>query len=112
MGKVLVKFIVSCSRTTDASHQHWEYCRNNKIPRIFVIPSGIKYWEIDFDILPINKSVRFTTSDCESCIEPLYNHYCKNAKLPVNKSSFGNFSFRVYKDDAPGIAEKLFVTKR
>ena len=80
----------------------------NKIPRILIINSGIKYWVIDYDLLPINKLASFTTSDCQEYLEPLYNLYCKYAKLPSNKSSFGNFSFKVYKDDAIDIAEKLF----
>lgn len=108
MENSLVKFIYAKNRTTDSSHEHWEYCCNNKIPRILIINSGTKYWVIDYDLLPVNKSASFTTSDCEEYLIPLYDLYCKYSKQPLNKSSFGNFSFKVHKEDAPDIAEKLF----
>ena len=108
MENTLVKFITTNSRTTDSSHKHWEYCCTHKIPQILIINSGTKYWVIDYDLLPINKSASFTTSDFQEYLEPLYNLYCKYSKFKANKSSFGNFSFRVYKKDAIDIAEKLF----
>ena len=108
MKNTIAKYIIVDSSISESCNEHWEFCTKNQIPRILVIKSGIKYWEIDFDLLPINKSAKFTTSDFEEYLRPLYDLYCTYAKLPSNKFSFGNFRFRVYKNDALDIAEKLF----
>lgn len=96
------------ARKNDIYNKHWEYCCTKKIPCIRINKSGTIYWKIDYELLPINKLERFWVINVDEHIHPLYKLYCKYAKLPSNKSLFGNGSFIVFKKDAPDIAEKLF----
>jgi hypothetical protein len=108
MGNTLVKFIYTDKKDTDIRNKHWDYCCVNKIPHIIVIKSSTKYWEIDYELLPINKLERFWVINVDEHIRPLYKLYSQYTKIPSNKSLFGNGSFIVFKKDAPDIAEKLF----
>jgi hypothetical protein len=108
MGNKLIKFIYDDKKSIDCYNNHWEYCCTQKIPCIRISKSGTKYWKIDCELLPINMLERFWVINIDEHIRPLYKLYSKYAKIPLNKSLFGNGSFIVFKKDAPDIAEKLF----
>ena len=110
MGNLLPKFIYfKKGDHNESKNEHYEYCCNNNLPFVSVETSGKKYWKIVYDTFTIKKFERFYAIKYDDYIQPFYKDYCEKVKLPLNKSSlFDNFSFIVYKEDAPDIAEKLF----
>jgi hypothetical protein len=109
MGNLLPKFIYYKKGNYDERHsKFYEYCCDNNLPFVSIDTSGKKYWNIVYDTFTIKKFERFYAIKYDDFVRPFYKDYCEKTKLPSHKSLFGNFSFIVYKKDAPEIAEKLY----
>jgi len=109
MENLLPKFFhYKKGRYDEGYSRFYEYCCDKNLPFISVETSGKKYWNIVYDTFTIKKFERFYAIEYDDFVRPFYEDYCEKAKLPSHKSLFGNFSFIVYKKDAPEIAERLF----
>ncbi len=112
MSKSVIKYILVNKKGNSIYNNHWEYCRENKIPCIQILKFGTKFWQVEFDVASITMQERFVILNYSDHVIPLYELYCIYSKLPPNKySAIGggrNLIFTIFKEDATDIAEKLF----
>lgn len=112
MKTSVAKFSLRAKKTPLGIDPHWDYCCNLRIPHILITKSGTKYWEVDYDILPLTMFERFVVIDYYEYTIPFYDQYCKDYDFPLNKRAYsgsgGCLMFAVFKKDAIIFAEKLY----
>lgn len=108
----MIKFIYQNKNRDNQYDKHWEFCCKNRLPFIRIFREGVKYCRIDYDMFPIAQLQYISIIDYSEHVISFYKNYKEKSNLPDNIFSYlggGRYlMFKIYKSDAPEIADKLF----
>jgi hypothetical protein len=88
MGNKILNWIIEIDGNADRYIEKYEYCQDNYLPCITVIPFDEEFDKIEVDVSTINNGVQQLSSYYIDHIRPLYELYAKNNYLPQEHNLF------------------------
>ena len=82
MGNKILNWVIAKYGNADQYIEQYEYCQDNYLPCITVIPFDKEYDKIEVDVSTINSGVQQLSSYYIDHIWPLYELYARYNDLP------------------------------